>query len=512
MLRFPMSGRGDGRFGGWMATVRTVILWVVLATIALLAVLSIVGAFLGADRATVLFTSVPLAVFWALVALLLAAGFVFYRRLIRSPSALAMHLGSLLIVLGAMWGSQKGHDLRRVALGSDKIASGFMVIQEGYAENRILRKGTTEVIGELPFSLYLEDFRIEYYPPKVPRWGLVVTVPAPDAAGKAVDEQQAEIPWEVGRQVEIPFTRAHVKVLQYLESAAPTYEKDAAAVVEIAAGDKTVTLAARAGAEVDLADPAMKVRVTKVFENLRVVPSPDGRQVVDAPGEGVNPAVEVELVRPDGTRDRRYLMALMPMHGRGDGPEMTYALPPPTGARPDPSSGVPAMEVLLECDGREHREWLLPRKGDPYVGLSLATLVTGAPEPEGAEGHRGPAMFLVAPRGEIRAYKSDLVVMEDGKPVDRKVLEVNDPLLYPAPWPPWNLARLARWWRVGGYHFYQADYDHEGERYTVLQVVSDSGLAAAYVGFFLLVGGTFGRFWIENPIRARRKAQGARGD
>lgn len=494
-----------------MAKVRRIIMGLVLAAIALLAVFSVVGAFLGADGAAAFFNSVPLVIYWMLLGLLLAVGFVFYRRLILSPSALAMHLGSLLILGGAMWGSDKAHDLRRAVFGSTKIASGFMAIEEGYAENRVMKRGSTEVVGELPFSLKLADFRIEYYPAKVKEWFLVVLAPVFDSAGQMVDEQQAEIPWQVGGEAAIPFTYARVKVLQYLESAVATYAPGAAPVIEITGpAGAAATLPAREGAEVDLADPPAKARVVRVLQNLRVNRTATGHEVVDAPGEGVNPAVEVELTLADGTRDSRYVLALMPMHDRDGGPEMRYVFPRPTGARADPAGGAPAMEVLLTCGNRERREWFLPRRDDTHTSLSLGPVLTG--RPDDPEGPPQPTLFMAAPRGDISDYLSDLVVLEGDKPVGAKVIEVNDPLHYPAPWPPWDPARLARWWREGGYHFYQADYDHEAGRYTVLQVVSDSGLVAAYAGFFLLAAGTFGRFWIENPLRARLRSRGSRGD
>ena len=73
-------------------------------------------------------------------------------------------------------------------------------------------------------------------------------------------------------------------------------------------------------------------------------------------------------------------------------------------------------------------------------------------------------------------------VLKDGKQVAAKVIQVNDPL---------------HW---GGYHFYQADYDKQAGRYTVLSVTSDSGLLAVWAGFVLLVAATFWRFWGEAVI------------
>jgi ABC-type long-subunit fatty acid transport system fused permease/ATPase subunit len=85
-----------------MKQLRQAILWAVLAVIALLAVLSAVGALIGVDEARDLFSSPPLIAFWALVLLVLASGFAAFRRLITAPAGLAMHLGAILIVAGAM--------------------------------------------------------------------------------------------------------------------------------------------------------------------------------------------------------------------------------------------------------------------------------------------------------------------------------------------------------------------------------------------------------------------------
>jgi len=113
-----------------MRTGRQIILWLVRVAIVVLAVLSIVGAFLGADRAKDLFNSAPLIAYWFVLAALLAAGFVFFKRLIRSPAALGMHLGSLLVLVGAMWGSEAGHAVGRTLFDSEKVPGGYMVIHE----------------------------------------------------------------------------------------------------------------------------------------------------------------------------------------------------------------------------------------------------------------------------------------------------------------------------------------------------------------------------------------------
>ncbi|MHC4758988.1 MAG: cytochrome c biogenesis protein ResB [Planctomycetota bacterium] len=84
---------------------------------------------------------------------------------------------------------------------------------------------------------------------------------------------------------------------------------------------------------------------------------------------------------------------------------------------------------------------------------------------------------------DISDYKSYLQVLsEDGtKPLAAKIIQVNDPLEF------------------GGYHFYQHSYEPSNLRYTVLAVVSNSGLFWVYLGFWMLGIGIVGLFWIK-PI------------
>ena len=142
---------------------RRIVLWAVLGVIALLLILSVVGAFLGPDRAWLLFNSTPLAVFWLLLTGLLIAGFVCFKRLLRQPGLLTVHLGSVLILGGAMYGSVSGHRLAQNLTGREKIPYGFMKIYEGQSSNLLLDGDFKQQIAELPFSLHLRDFRIEYY-------------------------------------------------------------------------------------------------------------------------------------------------------------------------------------------------------------------------------------------------------------------------------------------------------------------------------------------------------------
>ena len=89
----------------------------------------------------------------------------------------------------------------------------------------------------------------------------------------------------------------------------------------------------------------------------------------------------------------------------------------------------------------------------------------------------------------IKAYKSDVTILNDGREVLRRTIEVNKPLHY------------------GGYHLYQVDYDHKAQRFTELSVVSDSGLYAVYLGMVMLgIGAVLFCLW---PDACMKRAEGS---
>jgi len=96
--------------------------------------------------------------------------------------------------------------------------------------------------------------------------------------------------------------------------------------------------------------------------------------------------------------------------------------------------------------------------------------------------------------GMVKDYYSDLQVLEDGKVVTEKTIEVNDPLYY------------------GGYHFYQHSYDKKGEQYSVLSVSSDSGLYLVYTGYILLMIGIIWLMWIIPLLPSRNNSEKQEGN
>ena len=141
---------------------RRIVVWTALLVTGLLVILSIVGAFVGVPRARAMFNSAPLIVFWSLLVGLLIAGLLSFKRLVRSPGLLAVHLGTLLTLGGAMYSSAGGHAVAVKLLGADRIPFGYMKIYEGHSTNSVYNEDGQE-LGKLPFSVGLRDFWVERY-------------------------------------------------------------------------------------------------------------------------------------------------------------------------------------------------------------------------------------------------------------------------------------------------------------------------------------------------------------
>lgn len=103
-------------------------------------------------------------------------------------------------------------------------------------------------------------------------------------------------------------------------------------------------------------------------------------------------------------------------------------------------------------------------------------------------GHMGSSekySVQYAVSGMIKDYFSDVQVIDKGKVVKEKSIQVNDPLYYK------------------GYHIYQQNYDQNEEKYSVLSVSSDSGLYLVYVGYLMLIIGITWLMWIIPLLRTQ---------
>lgn len=142
---------------------REYLFYAIQTSIYLLLALCIAAAFVGAEKAGAFFTSPPLACFWIFFAFLLAAGLFFIKKPLKRPALLLAHVGPVLIIAGALWGSKAMHDLRARLLDDTKIHSGRMQIHQGRRDNRVFVNAVK--FQTLDFELALNDFIIRYYEP-----------------------------------------------------------------------------------------------------------------------------------------------------------------------------------------------------------------------------------------------------------------------------------------------------------------------------------------------------------
>jgi len=230
---------------------KQVVLWIGLALIISLIFLSIYGAFIGAQRAKDFFNSLPLSIYWIGLTLLLMVGIFVFRRLIHVPGLLFIHAGCILILAGAIWGSQAGHKLQSKLFRIDKIPAGQMAIFEESSENRVALENSDQ-IKELPFYVKLKDFRIEYYKPEY----LYIQ----NRQGKS---------WKFPVQINTEFSL----------------------------GDKLGT-----------------VRIVRKFENFKLKTEQGKYVPYDNPHPGYNAALEIEIKSPDGQVATRYAFERFPGH------------------------------------------------------------------------------------------------------------------------------------------------------------------------------------------------------
>lgn len=234
----------DGHKGKLMNKFRRAVMWIGLALIILLLFVSVYGAFIGAERAQSFINRLPLVVYWIAFTLLLITALAVFRRLVRVPGLLLIHLGCVFILAGSMWASEAGHTLQKKLFGIDKITKGQMTIPEGHSDNRVMLEDNKQ-IKELPFSVELKDFQIEYYKPAY----LYV---------QTRDDQGWKIPVETG-------------------------------------------------AEFPLSPELGTVKILRAFENFKITIEEGSRKIVDDPQPGINPALEVQITSPQGQVTNRYV-------------------------------------------------------------------------------------------------------------------------------------------------------------------------------------------------------------
>ena len=100
---------------------RHAVLWLTLLTLGILLGLSVISSFLGFQKAGFLFNTAPAVFYWLFFVCLLLTGLLIFPSLLRKPGLFLIHLGCVVILLGSMWSSPKGHLLQNRLLGTQKI-------------------------------------------------------------------------------------------------------------------------------------------------------------------------------------------------------------------------------------------------------------------------------------------------------------------------------------------------------------------------------------------------------
>jgi hypothetical protein len=127
-----------------------------------LTVLSIIGAFAGAERSKLFFNSPQMAVFWGILFLLLLGGFFFWPVLRRRKMLLLIHAGIVLILAGGIIGSERSHAFFNRRSSTPRPVRALMPLHEGQTSKTAFLDDGQPV--ELPFEVRLKKAAIEYYP------------------------------------------------------------------------------------------------------------------------------------------------------------------------------------------------------------------------------------------------------------------------------------------------------------------------------------------------------------
>ncbi len=113
----------------------------------------------------------------------------------------------------------------------------------------------------------------------------------------------------------------------------------------------------------------------------------------------------------------------------------------------------PAVEIVFKGPGQESKLWLFER----FPGFGQENIPV--------------KLIYRQAQGRARDYKSALRIIDEGRDILKKTIEVNHPLTYK------------------GYAFYQSSYDPQDSSWSGLQVAKDPGIPVVYTGFALLIAG-----------------------
>lgn len=145
-----------------MVRFKRILMRLMLGLVVLFAGLSVYSAFIGPAAAKELFSSAVVLVFWGLSLFCIFISLVLFPRLTRRPPLALIHVGALLIILGGLWSSEKGHSVQRNFLKNLKYRTGELIVEKGKMQD-VMAVENYGALAKLPFYIALEDFTIDYY-------------------------------------------------------------------------------------------------------------------------------------------------------------------------------------------------------------------------------------------------------------------------------------------------------------------------------------------------------------
>jgi hypothetical protein len=280
------------------------------------------------------------------------------------------------------------------------------------------------------------------------------------------------------------------------------------------------------GGAYDLPGHDVKFRVRQFFNDFVI--DMDSRQPTNRSDKPLNPAIQVVFLDEAGSPSGQgWLFARFgSFHGAADGSPLsmmkyTYVEGRKAGSRDILVVGE-SREVWTLAAGKETLREPLDLSGTKeldHTGFAATDLVERArietrhlSRPEGAlnpvveisvDGgepflvgagkavrlSENEALVLSEQEENIRDYLSTLSVMDGGRTVLTKTIEVNAPLSY------------------GGYSFYQSNYDPNRPGWTGLEVVRDPGMSLVYLGLMVLLAGVI---TVIFAVPVRKKIKGGR--
>ena len=228
-----------------------------LLFIAALAVLSIYGAFIGAENSQRFFSSIPMGFFWCVFAVLLVLSMAVFKQLWRKTDLSLIHVGCILVIAGSMVASEQGHKLQERLFSKEKLRRGMMQVFDDQDADKIYYvvgnpQEKVRQVFKADFAIRLREFRIHYYEPG-------------DLFVFTDDGRKWKLPAEILK----------------------TY---------------------------DLGEDVGKVTVVRSFENFRIDINNGRRDITDSPGFAMNPALEVRFEKPDGSTATKYVFQKLTGH------------------------------------------------------------------------------------------------------------------------------------------------------------------------------------------------------